>query len=276
MLDSSEGKRGQPRNRPPYPATSGYLHRPTNVNNPETYACAVKIMLHGADWFLKMGTAKSSGVKLLSIAGDCERPGIYELEWGKTVREILDLCGAKDVMAVQVGGPSGDCISEKQFDRKICYEDLSTGGAFTIFSKKRDLLSIVHNHMKFFKEESCGFCVPCRAGNHLLVKALEKIMVGNGTVQDVEDIKRLGKLVISASRCGLGQSSPHPLLTTIENFKDVYMGKVRKDVDYLSQFDLKFAIADSNLAAKRIQDVNGSEIRTSPQNDAAVGATAGV
>jgi [NiFe] hydrogenase diaphorase moiety large subunit len=231
-------------------------------------------MLHGADWFLKMGTAKSSGVKLLSIAGDCERPGIYEIEWGKTVREVLALCGAKNVLAVQVSGPSGDCLSEKQFDRKLCYEDLSTGGAITIFSNKRNLLSVVHNHMQFFKNESCGFCVPCRAGNHLLLKALEKIMAGNGTVQDIEDIKRLGKLVVSASRCGLGQSSPHPLLTTIENFSDVYMSKVRKDVDYLSQFDLKFAIADSNLAAKRIQDVNGSEIQSTSKNDATA-ATAG-
>jgi len=252
LLDSSEGKRGQPRNRPPYPATSGYLRRPTNVNNPETYCCAVKILLHGADWFLKMGTEKSTGVKLLSIAGDCARPGIYELEWGKTVREILTLCGAENVMAVQVGGPSGDCISEKQFDRKISYEDLSTGGAFTIFSHKRDLLSIVQNHMEFFKEESCGFCVPCRAGNHLLVKALEKIRVGNGTVKDVEDIKALGKLVISASRCGLGQSSPHPLLTTIKNFEEVYLSKVRKDVDYLSPFDLKYAVAESYAAANRL------------------------
>jgi [NiFe] hydrogenase diaphorase moiety large subunit len=263
LLDSAEGKRGQPRNRPPYPATSGYLRRPTNVNNPETYACAVKIMLNGADWFKKMGTAKSPGVKLLSIAGDCARPGIYEVEWGKTVREILLLCGASDVMAVQVGGPSGICISAKQFDRKISYEDLSTGGAFTVFSHKRDLLSIVHNHMNFFKDESCGFCVPCRAGNHLLVKALEKIMVGNGTSEDVKNIQSLGKLVISASRCGLGQSSPHPLLTTIENFSELYAAKVRKDVDYLSQFDLNFAIADSNLAAHRLEPMSaaGNESR---------------
>ena len=249
LLDSSEGKRGQPRNRPPYPATSGYLKEPTNVNNPETYACAVKIMLNGADWFRQMGTAKSSGVKLLSIAGDCQRPGIYEVEWGKTVREVLALCGADNVMAVQVSGPSGDCLSEKQFDRRLCYEDLSTGGAITIFSHDRDLLSVVRNHMDFFKNESCGFCVPCRAGNQLLVRSLEKIRVGNGTAADVTDIQRLGHLVMSASRCGLGQTSPHPLLTTIDNFPEVYAARVRKDVDYESQFDLAFAIADSAAAA---------------------------
>jgi [NiFe] hydrogenase diaphorase moiety large subunit len=206
-------------------------------------------MLNGAEWFRQMGTAKSAGVKLLSIAGDCERPGIYEIEWGKTVREVLALCGADNVMAVQVSGPSGDCLSEKQFDRRLCYEDLSTGGAITIFSHDRDLLSVVRNHMDFFKNESCGFCVPCRAGNQLLVRSLEKIRVGNGTAADVTDIQRLGHLVMSASRCGLGQTSPHPLLTTIDNFPEVYAARVRKDVDYESQFDLAFAIADSAAAA---------------------------
>ncbi len=258
LLDSAEGKRGQPRNRPPFPATSGYLRRPTNVNNVETYACVPKIMLNGADWFHKMGTAKSAGTKLLSIAGDCATPGIYEVEWGKTVREILVLCGAENVMAVQVSGPAGVCLSEKQFDRKLCYEDLSTGGAFTIFSHERDLFAVVHNHMSFFKNESCGFCVPCRTGNQLLLKALEKIMVGNGTTADIEEIQKLGKLVISASRCGLGQSSPHPLLTTIENFREFYLGKVRKDVDYLSQFNLQFAVADSKAAVKAQQGANMS------------------
>jgi [NiFe] hydrogenase diaphorase moiety large subunit len=251
LIESSEGKRGQPRNRPPFPVTSGYLRKPTIVNNPETFGCALKIALHGPEWFRAMGTPASSGVKLLSIAGDCARPGIYEVEWGKTVREILELCGAENTMAVQVGGPSGACVSERHFDRKLCYSDLGTGGAFTIFSHERDLLSIVHNHMTFFVEESCGFCVPCRAGNTLLLKALEKIMVGNGTATDLEDIQKLSKMVKVASRCGLGQTSPNPLLSTLENFSEVYASKVRQDVDYLSQFDLDFAVADSCVAANR-------------------------
>jgi len=251
LIESAEGKRGQPRNRPPFPVVSGYLHQPTIVNNPETYGCAAKILLNGPEAFKKLGTPASAGVKLLSIAGDCERPGIYEIEWGKTVREILEMCGAKDVLAVQVGGPSGTCVSEKQFDRKLCYSDLGTGGAFTIFSKKRDLFSIIHNHMEFFNEESCGFCVPCRAGNQILIRALEKIMVGNGTSLDVQGIQNLGKMVKSASRCGLGQTSPNPLLTTIENFPEVYQKKVRSDVDYISQFDMNFAVAESCRVAHR-------------------------
>lgn len=262
LIESAEGKRGQPRNRPPFPVVSGYLHQPTIVNNPETYGCAAKIVLNGPEAFRKLGTPASAGVKLLSISGDCDRPGIYEVEWGKTVREILELCGARDVLAVQVGGPSGTCVSEKQFDRKICYSDLGTGGAFTIFSKKRDLFSIVHNYMEFFNEESCGFCVPCRAGNQILLKAFEKIMVGNGTTADIKGIQELGKMVKSASRCGLGQSSPNPLLTTIENFSGTYQKKVRNDVDYLSQFDMNFAVADSCRVANRkpnLEQTDGEE-----------------
>jgi len=252
LIESAEGKRGQPRNRPPFPVTAGYLHKPTIVNNPETFGCALKIVLEGADWFRSMGTAASAGVKLLSIAGDCKRPGVYEVEWGKTVRELLEMCGAESPLAVQVGGPSGTCISEKQFDRKICYEDLSTGGAFTVFGKNRDLLSLVHNHMRFFQEETCGFCVPCRAGNTLLVKALEKVMIGNGTARDLEDIRKLGVMVKVASRCGLGQTSPNPILTAMENFPELFQGVVRNDVDYLSQFDLNFALADSCLLVNRM------------------------
>ncbi|MEY4616906.1 MAG: hypothetical protein RJB66_1866 [Pseudomonadota bacterium] len=251
LIESAEGKRGQPRNRPPFPVVSGYLHKPTIVNNPETYGCAAKIVLHGAEWFRKMGTPASAGVKLLSIAGDCARPGIYEVEWGKSVQEILDLCGASNVLAVQVGGPSGVLLSEKQIHRKICYSDVGTGGAFTIFSKKRDLFSILHNHMEFFTKETCGFCVPCRAGNTLLLKQLEKIMVGNGTQKDIEDIKHLGHLVKTASRCGLGQTSPNPLLTSIENFRDYFLSKVRPETDYNSQFNLEFAVQESCEAAHR-------------------------
>ena len=161
------------------------------------------------------------------------------------------MCKAREAFAVQVGGPSGVCISQGQFHRKLCYEDLPTGGAFTIFGKGRDLLSIVHNQMEFFRDESCGFCVPCRAGNALLVKSLEKIMVGSGTAAELVSIRQLGRLVKSTSRCGLGQTAPNPLLSTIENFADYYAGKVRQDVDFVSQFSLEHAVADACAAAHR-------------------------
>ena len=251
LIESAEGKRGTPRNRPPFPVVSGYRRRPTIVNNPETFAAAARIMTEGADWFRAMGTAASPGVKLLSVAGDCARPGIYELEWGVTVSDVLQRSGAVDTLAVQVGGPSGTCVSPRQFNRRLCYSDLGTGGAFTVFGDHRDLLSIVHNHMTFFVNESCGFCVPCRAGTTLLLKSLEKIMVGNGTVADLDAIVHLGRMVRTASRCGLGQSAPNPLLTTLENFADFYRDKVRTDVDYVSQFNLDYATAESNVVAGR-------------------------
>ena len=251
LIESAEGRRGTPRNRPPFPVVSGYRRRPTIVNNPETFAAAARIVVEGADWFRAMGTEASAGTKLLSVAGDCARPGVYELPWGVTVREVLERCGAVNTLAVQVGGPSGACVSPAQFDRRLCYADLGTGGAFTVFDESRDLLSIVHNHMTFFANETCGFCVPCRAGTSLLLRSLEKIMAGNGTMADLDGIRRLGAIVHTASRCGLGQSAPNPLLSTLEHFPDVYRSRVRAGVDSVSQFDLEFATAESNAAAGR-------------------------
>lgn len=260
LIESAEGKRGQPRNRPPFPVVSGYLNKPTVVNNPETFGCAAKIVLNGPEWFRKMGTAASSGVKLFSVAGDCDRPGIYELEWGMSVADLLKLCGAKDAYAVQVGGPSGVLISERQFARKLAYEDLGTGGAITIFNKTRDLLSILHNHMEFFNNETCGFCVPCRAGNAILLKKLEKIMIGNGTSNDLSEIKAWGQTVKLASRCGLGQTSPNPLLTALQNFSDEIASKVRHDIDYISQFNMDFAIEESVKVAGRSPNLRVEEV----------------
>jgi [NiFe] hydrogenase diaphorase moiety large subunit len=249
LIESAEGRRGTPRNRPPFPTTSGYRHRPTIVNNCETFGCAARIVEHGWEWFRRYGTTASTGVKLLSVAGDCERPGIYEVSWGISVREVLALCGAGPTLAVQVGGPSGTCVPERQFDRRICYEDLGTGGAFMVLGADRDLLASVQNHMEFFANETCGFCVPCRAGNTLLLKALQKIRAGHGTTADLTAIEHLGAMVKTASRCGLGQTSPNPLLSTLEHFREVYLGSVRADVDYLSQFDLDAATAESVAVA---------------------------
>ncbi len=166
-------------------------------------------------------------------------------------------CGAVNTLAVQVGGPSGACVSPAQFDRRICYADLGTGGAFTVFDESRDLLSIVHNHMTFFANETCGFCVPCRAGTSLLLRSLEKIMAGNGTAADLDGIRRLGAIVRTASRCGLGQTAPNPLLSTLEHFPGAYQSRVRAGVDYVSQFDLDFATAESNAAAGRRPNLRG-------------------
>ncbi|WP_291981212.1 NAD(P)H-dependent oxidoreductase subunit E [Luteitalea sp.] len=245
LIESAEGKRGTPRNRPPFPTVSGYRHRPTIVNNCETFGCAARIAEHGWEWFRQHGTAGSAGVKLLSVSGDCERPGVYEVPWGTSVREVLALCGAGETMAVQVGGPSRAYVPPDRFDRRLCYEDLDTGGAVTVIGAHRDLLAIVENHMQFFANESCGFCVPCRAGNTILLHAIQKIRAGLGTTADLAAIQQLGAMVKATSRCGLGQTSPNPLLSTIEHFRDVYLARVRADVDYVSAFDLEAATAPS-------------------------------
>jgi [NiFe] hydrogenase diaphorase moiety large subunit len=249
LIESAEGKRGTPRNRPPFPTVSGYRHRPTIVNNVETFGCAARIAEHGWQWFRAMGTAASAGVKLLSVSGDCERSGVYEVPWGTTVHDVLERCGAAPALCVQVGGPSRTYVPPSQFHRRIAYEDLDTGGAVTVFGAHRDLLQIVRNHMQFFANESCGFCVPCRAGNTLLLKALDKIRAGHGTTADLDAIEHLGSIVIKTSRCGLGQTSPNPLLSTLTHFRDTYLQRVRSDVDFVSQFNLEAATAESIAVA---------------------------
>ena len=251
LLESAEGKRGEPRDRPPFPVQVGYLNQPTIVNNVETLATAAQILVNGAAWFKGMGTAKSPGTKLLSVSGDCPRPGVYEVEFGLTVQDLLNMAGAPDAKAVQVGGPSGTCLSKAGFERKICFSDLSTGGSVIVFGPDRDIFDVVRNFMEFFVEESCGWCTPCRAGNVLLKKKFEKVVEGRGSEQDLRELEDWGKLVKQTSRCGLGQTSPNPILTTLQNFRELYEAKVRKDLDFVSDFDLQAALQDGCTAAHR-------------------------
>jgi len=202
-----------------------------------------------------MGTQVSAGTKVLSISGDCKSPGIYEVEWGLTIRELLDMVGARDTLAVQVGGASGQCLAESSFNRKLCYSDLPTGGSIIIFNKSRDIFSIVRNFLDFFIEESCGWCAPCRAGNVLLKKKFEKIVSGLGTAQDLAEIESWGKLIKSTSRCGLGQTSPNPILTTLTNFRELYDKKINKETDFVSEFDLKRAVEDAcKVTGRKFQE----------------------
>ena len=245
LLESAEGKRGEPRDRPPFPVSYGYLGLPTTVNNVETLCTAARILVQGADWFRSLGTPKSAGTKLLSVSGDCERPGVYEVEFGLTVHDLLNEVGAKKVQAVQVGGYSGTCVPPSGFGRKLCFSDLATGGSIIVIGPQLDLLDAVHNFMDFFVEESCGWCTPCRAGNVQLRARLEKIQKGLGTAQDLKDIEDWGKTIKASSRCGLGQTSPNPLLTTIQNFPEVYQKKILKNVEFQPEFDLAAAVADA-------------------------------
>jgi [NiFe] hydrogenase diaphorase moiety large subunit len=250
LIESMEGKRGIPRNRPPYPVSQGYLQKPTVVNNVETFVAAAAISVNGGEWFKQYGTEKSAGSKILSISGDCTSPGIYEYPFGITIKQILRDCDAYDVLGVQVGGPSGTFISNEEFERKLAFEDLATGGSFIVFNKTRNILDIVRNFTHFFAHESCGFCTPCRVGTALLKKQLDKIVDGHGSAGDVVALEEICQLVKDYSHCGLGQTAANPVLTTLERYPDVYE-KQLKEISYEPGFDLDASLTTARRMANR-------------------------
>ncbi len=250
LIESLEGKAGIPRNRPPYPVTQGYLGKPTVVNNVETFLAAAGIAVNGGDWFANIGTEKSKGTKILSISGDCERPGIYEYPFGTTIQTILNECGAVDVLGVQIGGPSGTFISNQEFERKLAFEDLATGGSFIIFNSSRNILDAVHNFTHFFAHESCGFCTPCRVGTSLLKKQMDKIVDGHGSAGDIVALEELCQLVKNYSHCGLGQTAANPILTTLERYLGLYESQL-KEISFEPGFDLDGALETARRMANR-------------------------
>lgn len=250
LIESLEGKRGNPRNRPPYPVTHGYLGKPTVVNNVETFVAAARIVMNGGAWFAAQGTDKSKGSKILSISGDCERPGIYEYPFGVTIAQILADCRATKPFGVQIGGPSGTFISAHEFDRRLAFEDLATGGSFIVFNDTRDVLEITRNFMHFFAHESCGFCTPCRVGTSLLRDMLDKICEGHGTPYDLVELTHMAKLVRTTSHCGLGQTAANPILSTLERYPDLYEKRL-KAISFEPGFDLDGALAVSRQLTGR-------------------------
>ncbi len=220
LIESLEGHRGEARNRPPYPVNTGYLGKPTSVNNVETLAAFPHIIMKGGEWFRTHGTEKSTGSKLISVSGDCKKPGVYELPWGTKLTDLLTLVEAENTKAIQVGGASGICLSKKDFHRTLAYEDIPTGGSVMIFNESRDMLKVLKNFMEFFVEESCGQCTPCRIGNVKLLEGVEKIERGEFTFAYINKLKELGKSMQVASKCGLGQTSPNSFISILENFKD--------------------------------------------------------
>ncbi len=250
LIESLEGKPGIPRIRPPFPVTHGYLGQPTVVNNVETFIAAAYIVLHGSDWFRSVGTEQSTGSKILSVSGDCQLPGIYEYPFGVSVQQVLHDCMAKDVQAVQIGGPAGRLIGKKDFNRQICFEDLSTGGSFLIFGEHRDLLTINRNFAHFFAHESCGFCTPCRVGTKLLKNNLDKIANGSGAQQDVVEIKQLSDLIQRHSHCGLGHTAAHHMLDSLQHFPQATEKNLTQQV-FAPPFDLDEALEDARQITQR-------------------------
>lgn len=251
LIESAEGKRGEPRDRPPFPAEKGYLDSPTVINNVETLCSVVKIVLNGSDWYRSLGTAQSAGTKVISISGDCQFPGIYEVEWGFNIHDLLEMVGAEDVQGVQVGGPSGYCIGPDDFDRTLAYEDLSTGGSIIIFNNSRNLLKdVVLNFTEFFIDESCGSCAPCRYMSVLLKQKLQKILSGTGVPADLRDLEQWSS-IMPANRCGLGQTAANPIRSTLKNFRHLYVNLIRKDTGFDTGFNLTAAEAQSCAVAGR-------------------------
>ncbi len=214
LIESLEGKRGAPRDRPPFPTERGYLQQPTAVDNVETYICAARIIEKGAAWFTGYGTKESAGTKLMSVSGDCAHPGVYEVPFGITVNALLDLVGAPDAAFVQMSGPSGQAIAPKDF------------GSTMIFGPGRDVLDVALQFTDFFVDESCGWCTPCRVGTTLLKQGMEKIVAGRATLADVAATEALANTVARMSRCGLGQSAPNPILTTMRSFPELYEARL--------------------------------------------------
>lgn len=245
LIESMEGKRGAPRDRPPFPTQCGYRGLPTALDNVETFACAARIMEHGADWFASFGTKESTGTKLLSVSGDCQWPGVYEVPFGITLKEVLDLVGAPDAAFVQMGGPSGSCLEPKDFDRRITTrEDLTTGGSVIVFGPERDPLAVAHEFVKFFAEESCGWCDPCRIGTTLLARQMDKVVAGRATKADLDAMVSLANTVKRMSRCGLGQTAPNPILTTLRSFPKIFEAKLSKE-EFVPAVTLEEALAEA-------------------------------
>ncbi len=264
LISSCEGLRGDPKNRPPFPAQQGYLGKPTSVNNVETLCCVARILEKGSGWFSSLGTSGSTGTKLLSISGDCHRRGVYEIPFGISLNEVFELCGADDPIAAQVGGPGGQMVGPDAFDRTICFDDLATGGSLMIFGPQRNVVEIASKFMEFFIEESCGYCTPCRVGTVLLKKRLDKILAGLGEASDLDYLQELGETIKTTSRCGLGQTSAHPVLSTLENFRPAYEALLGvPDNGHQSGFDIQSALAESQTLTGR-ESVHFQAKRESP------------
>ncbi len=221
LMESLEGRRGEPRNKPPFPVEHGFLGMPTVVNNVETLAFIPHIILNGSDWFRQIGTAVSTGSKLFSVSGDCAKPGIYEFEYGVTIRQLLREVEADgDTKAVQIGGASGFCASADDFDKHLAFEGIPTGGSIIILNKSRSMFKMLKNFVMFFQEESCGQCTPCRAGCSRMPEGILKFEAGNGNSRTITDLLELADTMSLASKCGFGQSVPNSFRTIVSKFRD--------------------------------------------------------
>ena len=238
LIASIEGERGMPRPKPPFPANKGLFGRPTLINNVETLANIPVIMLHGAEWFAQMGTETSKGTKTFALTGDVNNTGLIEIPMGTTLREIVfDIGGGmrdgKKFKAVQIGGPSGGCLTEEHLDIPMDYDNLIKAGAMVgsgglvVMSDKTCIVEVARFFMNFTQNESCGKCVPCREGTKNMLAILQKIVDGKGEMKDLDTLEELAKNVKEGSLCGLGKTAPNPVLSTLKYFRDEYIAHIQ-------------------------------------------------
>ncbi len=231
LMDSIEGKRGEARYRPPYPQARGLWGQPTIINNVETLMNIPHIIANGAAWFSAMGTAKSKGTKVFSVSGDVSKPGVYELEMGSSLKElVMDLAGAVDIKAVQVGGRHGNIIPGHMIDIVLSYETCLGPGAVVVFNSKRDIIDIVHNNMHFLNDESCGKCTPCREGTEVMLEILGRLRGVEGAAGDIDALEDLAQTMALASLCGLGQEAAVPVLDSLKYFRAEYVNRIEQSL----------------------------------------------
>lgn len=277
LIHSMEGKRGEPSTKEYFPVARGYHDQPTVVNNVETLCAVPRIFEMGLEHYLELGTKHTTGTKLLSVSGDCERPGLYEIEWGMKLREFLELVGSENPYFILFNGYAGEILSRADFDRGICGENLladhvqfdfddsveyakkmagvglRAGGSVMIFNEQRDLLEVLKNVADFFVAESCGICVPCRTGNFLLNKKIDKIFLGHGEKKDLQDIINWSRIIKLTSRCGLGKMSSTALNSAILKFPEVFDKHLSENTDMNKAFALENATLEYDQLIEEMQ-----------------------
>lgn len=264
LIASIEGERGMPRNKPPFPAVKGLWQKPTLINNVETYANIPQILRKGSEWFRSFGTEGSAGTKVFALGGKVNNTGLVEIPMGTTLREVVydiggGIPGGKAFKAVQTGGPSGGCITADYLDTPIDYENLSAmgsmmgSGGMIVMDEETCMVDIARFYLDFTVEESCGKCTPCREGTKRMLELLEKITEGNGTLADLDKLESLAETIKSASLCGLGQTAPNPVLSTLKYFRDEYEAHVldKKCPSGVCQSLLEYYITDKCIGCTK-------------------------
>ena len=237
LIASIEGKRGMPTPKPPFPAVKGVWGKPTSINNVETLANVAQIILKGADWYSSIGTEKSKGTKVFALGGKIQNTGLVEIPMGTTLRDIIYEIGGgcpngKKFKAVQTGGPSGGCLTEKELDTPIDYDNLIQAGSMMgsggmiVLDEDSCMVDVARFYMEFIVEESCGKCTPCRVGTKRLLEMLIKITKGEGTLEMLDEMEELCYQIKDTALCGLGQTAPNPILSTLSHFRDEYIAHI--------------------------------------------------